>query len=118
MKYLFFDIECAGVFKNVAKIFVGPFQNYALSEKGKLVAKWGLNGYLMGTDGFGRSVWNRLLNGGKMTMTIGAVAVILSSLIAILVGCLSGYFGGWVDTFLMRLTEIFSSISFLSFKSK
>ena len=101
--------------KNAAKIFVGPFQNYALSEKGKLVAKWGLNGYLMGTDGFGRSVWNRLLNGGKMTMTIGAIAVVISSLIGIAIGCLSGYFGGWVDLVLMRFTEIVSAIPFLPF---
>ena len=50
-----------------------------------------------------------------MTMTIGAVAVIISSLIAIIVGCLSGYFGGWVDMLLMRITEIFASIPFLPF---
>lgn len=50
-----------------------------------------------------------------MTMTIGGVAVLVSSVIAILIGCISGYFGGWVDTFLMRVTEIFSSIPFLPF---
>ena len=48
-----------------------------------------------------------------MTMTIGAIAVIISSVIAIIVGCLSGYFGGWVDILLMRITEIFSAIPFL-----
>ena len=50
-----------------------------------------------------------------MTMTIGAIAVIISSVIAIIVGCLSGYFGGWVDILLMRVTEIFSAIPFLPF---
>ena len=48
-------------------------------------------------------------------MTIGAIAVIISSVIAIIVGCLSGYFGGWVDILLMRVTEIFSAIPFLPF---
>ena len=50
-----------------------------------------------------------------MTMTIGAVAVIVSTVIAIIVGCLSGYFGGWVDLLLMRITEIFAAIPFLPF---
>ena len=50
-----------------------------------------------------------------MTMTIGGVAVIVSSLIATVVGCFAGYFGGWVDNLLMRITEIFSSIPFLPF---
>ena len=50
-----------------------------------------------------------------MTMTIGAVAVVVSTIIAIIIGCLSGYFGGWVDIFLMRFTEICSSIPFLPF---
>lgn len=50
-----------------------------------------------------------------MTMTIGAVAVAVSTVIAILVGCVAGYFGGIIDTLLMRLTEIFASIPFLPF---
>lgn len=54
----------------------------------------GLKGYVFGTDDMGRDVFNRLMNGGKMTMTIGAVAVIVSTIIGIIVGCISGYFGG------------------------
>ena len=50
-----------------------------------------------------------------MTMTVGGVAVLVSSTIAILIGCIAGYFGGWVDTLLMRITEVFSSIPFLPF---
>ena len=48
-------------------------------------------------------------------MTIGGVAVLVSTVIAVVVGCVSGYFGGWVDSLLMRITEIFSSIPFLPF---
>ena len=51
----------------------------------------------------------------KMTLTIGGVAVLVSSVIAVLVGCVAGYFGGWVDMLLMRITEICSSIPFLPF---
>ncbi len=90
------------------------FQTYA-EKDGEIVEKWGFKGYLMGTDEIGRDIFVRVMNGGKMTMTIGAVAVILSSVIGIIIGCISGYFGGKVDIFLMRVTEIFSAIPFLPF---
>ena len=95
-------------------VFAGSLQTYLVGD-GKLVKSVGLKGYLMGTDGRGRDVFARIAHGGKMTMTIGGVAVLVSSVIAIIVGCISGYFGGWVDTLLMRITEIFSSIPFLPF---
>ena len=101
--------------KNVAKIYSGSFQNYAVDENGKLVDTWGLKGYIFGTDGYGADIFQRIVNGGKMTMTIGAVAVIISSIIGIIVGCISGYFGGKVDMVLMRITEGFSAIPFLPF---
>ncbi len=101
--------------QGAAQIYTGPFQNYAVDEDGEIIAKWGLKGYLMGTDSLGRDIWNRILNGGRLTMTIGAIAVIISSIIGIIVGCLSGYFGGWVDMFFMRLAEIVSAIPFMPF---
>ena len=100
---------------NAAKAFAGSAQSYIVDKTGKLVQSAGLKGYPMGTDGRGRDVFTRIVHGGKMTLTIGAVAVLFSSVIAIIVGCVSGYFGGAVDTFLMRVTEIFASIPFLPF---
>ncbi len=97
------------------RILTGSLQSYVINGEGKLVKSAGLKGYLMGTDGRGRDVFARIVHGGKMTLTIGGVAVLVSSAIAIFVGCVSGYFGGWVDTLLMRITEIFSSIPFLPF---
>ena len=96
------------------EIFAGSLQSYAV-KNGKVQAKWGLRGYIMGTDGRGRDVFRRIINGGKMTMTIGAVAVIISSIIGVIVGCLSGYFGGKVDIILMRVEEIVAAIPFLPF---
>lgn len=96
------------------KVFCEGFQSYALKDN-KLAEKWGFKGYLMGTDELGRDIFVRVMNGGKMTMTIGAVAVIISSVIGIIIGCISGYFGGKVDMLLMRVTEIFSAIPFLPF---
>ena len=105
--------EVAG--ETAAKVYVGSKQTYLLNEEGEVTYKTGFKGYLLGTDNMGRDILTRIVHGGKMTMTIGAVAVIVSSVIAIIVGCLSGYFGGWVDLLLMRVTEIFSSIPFLPF---
>ncbi len=96
-------------------VFTGAKQTYLASNDSKVTKSVGFKGYLMGTDNMGRDVLTRIVHGGKMTMTIGAVAVIVSTVIAIIVGCLSGYFGGWIDMLLMRITEICSSIPFLPF---
>lgn len=98
----------------VAKISAGYYGSYAIDENGHAKG-WGLDGYLMGTDQLGRDVFRRLLVGGRMTMTVGFIAVIISTIIGVLVGGVSGYKGGKVDNLLMRLTEIVSSIPFLPF---
>lgn len=97
------------------KAYAGGMQTYLIDGKGELQKSVGLKGYLMGTDGRGRDVFARIVHGGKTTLTIGGVAVIVSSLIGVMVGCVSGYFGGVVDVLLMRVTEIFSAIPFLPF---
>ena len=97
---------------NVSAIYSGYYQNYAVTDSGKVIT-WGLKGYLMGTDDLGRDVFARLLNGGRMTMTIGAISVIISTIIGVIVGGVSGFFGGWVDIVLQRITEIVSSLPFL-----
>jgi len=95
--------------------YTGSKQTYIVNENGEVTEKVGFKGYIMGTDKSGRDVFKRIIYGGRMTMTVGAVAVVVSTIIAIIVGCLSGYFGGWVDMLLMRVTEIFSAIPFLPF---
>lgn len=101
--------------KTADHVYVGAKQTYLVNADNELTDAAGFRGYLMGTDDRGRDVFTRIIHGGKMTMTIGAVAVIVSTIIAVIVGCLSGYFGGWVDLLLMRITEIFSAIPFLPF---
>ena len=98
-----------------ANVYAGGFQTYTVNGENDVTAKWGLRGYLFGTDNKGADIFQRIVNGGKMTMTVGAIAVIISMFIGIIVGCLSGYFGGKVDMVLMRITEIFAAIPFLPF---
>ena len=107
--------QCNVAGETTHTVYTGSKQTYLVNEEGELTEKAGFRGYLMGTDNRGRDILTRIVHGGKMTMTIGAVAVIVSTIIAVIVGCLSGYFGGWVDILLMRLTEIFSAIPFLPF---
>ena len=98
--------------KDVTAIYGGTYQNYAVTKSGDVVT-WGLKGYLLGSDELGRDVFTRILNGGRMTMTIGAISVIISTIIGIIVGGVSGFFGGWVDIVLQRITEIVACLPFL-----
>ena len=107
--------EVAKDYAGATELFSGAFQTYAVDENDDVVAKWGLKGYLFGTDTAGADIFQRIINGGKMTMTVGAVAVIISSVIGIIIGCVSGYFGGKVDILLMRIAEIFNAIPFIPF---
>ncbi|MEH6497389.1 MAG: ABC transporter permease [Pseudomonas marincola] len=67
----------------------------------------GASEYLLGTDYLGRDIFAGLINGGRITITIGASAAILTVVIGVTIGALAGYYGGWVDNLLMRVTEFF-----------
>ena len=110
----FGQTKSPSVGEKVTAVYAGYYSSYAVTESGN-VKSWGLDGYLMGTDGFGRDVFRRLIVGGRMTMTVGAIAVIISTFIGVIVGGVSGYKGGKLDNLLMRLTEIVSSVPFLPF---
>ena len=99
---------------DVETVFAGFYQNYAITTEGKLET-WGLKGYLCGTDNFGRDILTRIVNGGRVTMTVGAVSVIISLVIGVIMGGLAGYFGGWVDMLVMRAAEIIGGLPFLPF---
>lgn len=64
----------------------------------------------MGTDETGRDIFARIIHGGQISLFVGFTSVILSVVLGTLIGGLSGYFGGWVDTILMRVTEAMLSI--------
>jgi peptide/nickel transport system permease protein len=62
--------------------------------------------HLLGTDGTGRDVLSRVIYGSRVSLGVAVVAVLISGAIGVTIGSLSGYFGGWVDAVLQRLTEI------------
>ncbi len=64
----------------------------------------------LGTDKSGYDIFTRLMLGGRISLTIGFVVVILETILGVLLGGLSGYFGGWVDNVIMRIVDILSCI--------
>ncbi|HEY9852509.1 MAG TPA: ABC transporter permease [Leptolyngbyaceae cyanobacterium] len=65
---------------------------------------------LLGTDEQGRDQFSRLVYGGRISLSIGLVGIVISFPLGMLVGGISGYFGGWVDTILMRGVEVMMTI--------
>jgi peptide/nickel transport system permease protein len=66
--------------------------------------------HVLGTDGLGRDELTRLLAGGRITLSVGAIAALVAMLIGTVYGAISGYYGGWLDTLLMRVVDVFLSI--------
>ncbi|TYB84895.1 ABC transporter permease [Oceaniovalibus sp. ACAM 378] len=64
----------------------------------------------LGTDQLGRDILAMLFYGARISLLVGVVATLISIGIGIVIGALSGYFGGWVDDVLMRITEAFQTI--------
>ena len=65
---------------------------------------------LLGTDEQGRDEFSRLMFGGRISLFIGLVGITISFPLGMLVGGISGYFGGWIDAVLMRLVEVLMTI--------
>jgi peptide/nickel transport system permease protein len=66
--------------------------------------------YLLGTDQYGRDILSRLLYGSQISLSIGVVGILLSFSLGMLIGGISGYFGGTTDNIIMRLSELIMSI--------
>lgn len=67
-------------------------------------------GHPLGTDHLGRDVWAQLAFGARVSLSVGILAALSALSIGVLIGALSGYFGGWTDAVLMRLSEFFQTL--------
>ena len=66
--------------------------------------------YLMGTDKLGRDLFSRLIHGTRISMSIGLIGVTISLVLGVVLGSLSGFYGGWVDLVVQRVIEVISSM--------
>ena len=87
---------------------ISPFDPNDIDVKAILLApSWQ---HWMGTDGLGRDVLSRMLHGGRISLLVGLVADGIATAIGIVLGAISGYYRGWVDTLIMRLVDVMLSI--------
>lgn len=80
------------------------YQNLAEMNQGPSLA------HPMGTDAFGRDLMVRIFHGARISLIVGLISATVSFLIGVTYGMICGYFGGWVDTVMMRILEIIDSV--------
>jgi len=77
---------------------------------GKPMSPPGENGFVLGSDTLGRDVASGIAHGASTSLMIGGLATAVAVLLGAVLGGLAGYFGGWIDDILMRVTEMFQTI--------
>lgn len=94
---------------------IAPFEIQELSVN-KYFVPWGTvdeetgRVHYMGTDNIGRDYFSRLIYAGRISLSVAILSVIISETIGIIVGAVSGFFGGWIDAVLMRFVEFMLTI--------
>ena len=66
--------------------------------------------HLLGTDKYGMDMLTRLMYGGRVSLMIGFIVIIIETVLGVILGGIAGYFGGWIDNLIMRLVDIFYCI--------
>ncbi len=104
-KYLVAGLFMTGlaVLLGIVGFFWTPYSTTAMSASEKFVGPSLC--HLFGTDNFGRDIFSRVMQGLSTTIVIGSLVVLFSASIGILLGALTGYFGGILDEIVMRITD-------------
>lgn len=71
--------------------------------------------YMLGTDNLGRDLLSRIIYGSQVSVIVGLFSVVVAGVIGMTIGLLSGYYGGWLDNFFMRLVDSFLAIPSILF---
>jgi peptide/nickel transport system permease protein len=69
--------------------------------------------FILGTDTNGHTILSQIVWGARISLAVGLVSAFGASFVGVLVGAISGYLGGWIDTVVMRLTDVFLTLPFL-----
>lgn len=102
-----------GIF--VIMSIIGPLLvTYKYNDSNLKIANQGISyEHWFGTDDLGRDFWSRVWTGGRISLLIGVLAAILQGTIGIIIGSISGFAGGKVDSLLMRLVEFLMAFPYL-----
>jgi peptide/nickel transport system permease protein len=96
---------CLGDAYEFMDLIDGRFHFFCPPEGGPL--------FLLGTDRLGRDMFSRIVYAARISLTIGLIGITLSFALALILGGLAGYYGGWVDNVVQRITEIIKSFPHL-----
>ena len=88
---------------------------YWLAQPGEDEAEGYVNNFLLGTTNIGRDIYSQLIHGSRSALLVGFSAAAAVAVIGTVVGLLAGYYGGWVDTILMRAADVAFGIPFIPF---
>lgn len=92
----------------VILVIAAPLSGYsATAQNPKLEYSKPSAQHWFGTDDLGRDIFTRILYGGQVSLAVGIFSTVFSLFVGIIVGALSGYYGGWIDNVLMRITDTF-----------
>ncbi|MBI3243819.1 MAG: ABC transporter permease [Chloroflexi bacterium] len=92
----------------IASVVFAPLSSYSPTEqKPAEYFKPPSAQHWFGTDELGRDIFTRILYGGQISLAVGLLSTLLTFTIGVIVGALAGYYGGWLDNLLMRLTDAF-----------
>ncbi len=92
--------------------WVAPYSASATDFNATLAPPF-TNGHLLGTDELGRDVFSRIIWGSRASIMAGVLATMLAMVIAVPIGLVAGYYRGWVDTVVARLTDVLLAFPFL-----
>ena len=102
-----FVLTVALIVVAVAAPLLAPFDPNQQDTARRLEAP--SHGHLLGLDDLGRDVLSRIIWGARVSLRVGFSVVLLASIIGVTLGAMAGYFGGWMDTIIMRITDILLS---------
>ncbi|TPG68101.1 ABC transporter permease [Brevibacillus laterosporus] len=92
--------------------FIGPLLSpYSLGKiNAAMINKPPSMSHWLGTDNLGRDILTRLMQAGRISLTVGLASMVLSVFLGTLLGVIAGYFRGWVDSIIMRVSDILMTI--------
>ncbi len=84
--------------------WISPYSPLAMEPDDQLLPPSA--GHPLGTDLFGRDVFSRVLHGGRISLAVGVLSAMMAVLPGLMLGLISGYYGGWLDRIMMRLVDV------------